>query len=144
MVEATESLAPLRDWFREWNACLLAVDFSGARALFSPDVSGFGTHAEVVFGLDRLEFEQWRNVWPQIRDFHFEVERLHGAISGELAWAAVPWTSTGFHSDGTPFARPGRASVILRREGGHWLAIHTHVSLVPGTPPATFGSRGAS
>ena len=103
----TDALTPLRDWFRAWDACLLTVDFARARALFDDGVSGFGTHAAIVSGLDRLEAEQWRNVWPHIADFHFDVDRLHGAVHGDHAWAACHWTSTGFHQDGAPSSAPG-------------------------------------
>lgn len=138
---ASSTLSPLRDWFREWNACVVAVDFARARRLFSVEVSGFGTHAEIVHGLDRLEAEQWRSVWPMITDFRFHVDKLHGAIDGQQAWAACPWTSTGYHQDGAAFSRPGRATVILARDGAAWRGVHTHFSLNPGTPALTFGRQ---
>jgi ketosteroid isomerase-like protein len=141
MTKSNPSLEPLRDWFRQWNACLQTVDFARARALFDANVSGFGTHADIVFGLDRLEADQWRNVWPLIADFRFDVERLHGAVNGREAWAACPWTSTGFHEDGRAFARPGRATVILHHDGTAWRGLHTHFSLNPGTPARTYGRR---
>jgi ketosteroid isomerase-like protein len=136
-----QDLEPLRSWFRVWNTCLLAVDFERARSLFDPAVSGFGTHAEIVFGLDRLEAEQWRNVWPMIADFRFHVDALHGAIHGDHAWAACPWSSTGFDADGVAFQRPGRATVVLQRQASAWMGVHTHFSLNPGTPPRTYGRR---
>jgi ketosteroid isomerase-like protein len=135
------TLEPLRDWFRVWNACLLSVDFARARSLFDPHVSGFGTHADIVFGLDRLEAEQWRNVWPLISEFKFNVERLHGGIVDQHAWAACPWTSTGYDKDGIAFARPGRATVILKYAPSGWRGVHTHFSLNPGTPARTYGRR---
>jgi ketosteroid isomerase-like protein len=141
MITRVDTLEPLRDWFRNWNTCVVALDFESARQLFSPDVSGFGTFADVVYGLDRLEAEQWRNVWPRIAGFRFEVERLHGAIHASHAWAACPWSSTGFHEDGTAFERPGRATVILRRDGDVWRGVHTHFSLNPGVPSRTHGRR---
>jgi ketosteroid isomerase-like protein len=141
MPQNATDLEPLRDWFRAWETCVRAVDYAGARGLFDPDVSGFGTHAAIVFGQARLESEQWSNVWPSIADFRFDVAQLHGAIAGESAWAAVPWTSTGFHADGSAFHRPGRATVILRRDGAHWRGRHTHFSLNPGTPPKSHGRR---
>jgi hypothetical protein len=136
-------LEPLCDWFRAWNACLLAVDFAGARGLFDTAVSGFGTHAEIVFGLDRLESEQWRNVWPDITDFRFHVEALHGGIAREHAWAACPWSSTGYHADGAAFARPGRATVIFKHTPDGWRGVHTHFSLNPGTPGRTYGRQAS-
>jgi ketosteroid isomerase-like protein len=136
-----QSLDPLRAWFSTWDGYVRARDFASARALFDAAVSGFGTHAAIVFGQNALEAEQWSHVWPTIADFQFDVAKLHGAILGDHAWAAVPWTSTGFHQDGAPFDRPGRATVIFRREGARWLGVHTHFSLSPGTPPRSFGRR---
>jgi ketosteroid isomerase-like protein len=136
------SLEPLRDWFRTWEAHVRAVDFASARQLFDANVASFGTHAEIVIGLDQLEARQWRAIWPNIADFRFLVERLHGRIDGDAAWAAVPWTSMGFNKDSTAFDRPGRATVTYRRDGGRWLGLHTHFSLTPGIPPRTYGRGG--
>jgi ketosteroid isomerase-like protein len=138
-----DTLAPLRDWFSTWENYVRAVDYTSARQLFDRNVASFGTHAEIVFGLDRLVAEQWSAVWPNIADFRFEVDKLHGGIAGDCAWAAVPWTSTGFHEDGTAFTRPGRATVTFRRQRDHWLGIHTHFSLKPGTPPRTYGRHAS-
>jgi ketosteroid isomerase-like protein len=132
-------LEPLRHWFSTWDTCVRAVDFAAARALFDPAVSGFGTHAAIVFGQTALEREQWSNVWPKIDGFRFDVAALHGAIAGDHAWAAVPWHSTGYHQDGSTFQRPGRATVIFRLEGARWLGLHTHFSLQPGTPNQSYG-----
>lgn len=137
-----DSLEPQREWFREWERHVRACDFESARPLFHDTVSGFGTFAAIVVGREALEREQWRNVWPSISGFRFELDKLRGAVSGETAWAAVPWSSTGYHEDGTAFDRPGRATVIFRREGGRWLGVHTHFSLAPGTPARSFGQRG--
>lgn len=54
----------------------------------------------------------------------------------------TPWTSTGFHRDGAPFDRPGRATIALARQpDGHWLGVHSHMSLRRGVPQESFGSR---
>lgn len=116
------------------------VDYSFARKLFDHNVVSFGTHAALVSGLDGLQAEQWSAIWPRISDFRFIVEDLQGAVRGDHAWAAIPWTSTGYDESGRPFSRPGRATVVFRREGQRWLGVHTHFSLKPGTPPRTHGS----
>jgi ketosteroid isomerase-like protein len=127
----------LRGWFRALQRCVNRVDYdAAARELFAPDVIGFGTKAHLVVGLDGLRAEQWRQVWPTIRDFRFELEGLRcgAAPSGrdaELAWAVTTWSSTGFDDRGRPFERPGRATVLFRRQGERWLALHTHFSLAP-------------
>jgi len=140
---AGDPLAALRAWFDHWGSLVAARDFEAARPLFSSEVIGFGTHMRIVHGLSALERDQWRNVWPTISDFTFLTAELEGGIStdGLQAWAIVPWTSTGFSEDGTPFERPGRATAIFTRNepDADWRAIHTHFSLVPGTPHRSWG-----
>jgi ketosteroid isomerase-like protein len=140
--QPSDALEPLRAWFRIWEQYVRAVDFTSARRLFDDNVAAFGTHAEIVFGLDHLVAQQWGAIWPNIADFRFLVDKLHGGIAGDYAWAAVPWISTGFHEDGTPFDRPGRATVTFRCGGDRWLGVHTHFSLKPGVPPRTYGRKG--
>lgn len=135
----------LRGWFERWGGYVRARDFAAARALFAPGVVGFGTHMRVVHGLDALERDQWRSVWPSIEGFRFLTEQLVGEVSadGSMAWAIVPWDSTGFAEDGTRFDRPGRATVIFTRDDpreSEWRAIHTHFSLAPGTPQKSWGN----
>jgi len=134
-----DDLECLRRWFRAWEACVRDVDYGSARTLFDANVISFGTHAEIVSGLDALEAQQWSAIWPRIADFRFVVEMLHGEIARDHAWAAVPWTSTGFDQSGAAFDRPGRATVTLRRDGARWRGVHTHFSLKPGTPQRTYG-----
>jgi ketosteroid isomerase-like protein len=136
-------LSGLADWFRALERCVRAVDYDGARPIFAEEVASFGTRAEIVTGLDNLQARQWSGVWPYIEDFTFLLDQIHGAVSGDIAWAAVPWTSTGFDERGAPFPRPGRATTAFARRDGRWLATHTHFSLDPGTPHRSHGRSGA-
>ena len=135
----------IREWFGTWGSLVAGVDYVSARDLFHPDVIGFGTFMDVVRGLDRLEAQQWRSIWPTIGDFRCLVDQLVSDVSddGKHAYGIVPWTSTGFHEDGSTYDRPGRATVLFTREheSDPWRAIHTHISLAPGTPQKSFGSR---
>src|SRR5262252_6004419 len=98
-----------RAFLIEMQECVRAVDYARARPLFADDVVAFGTFAAVVEGRDRLEHEQWRNVWPNIRDFTFRLNELH-CLGTEL-WICVivPWDSIGQRADGDSFSRPGRS-----------------------------------
>lgn len=136
-------LEPLAEWFRTLERCVRAVDYDAARPIFAENVVSFGTRAEMVSGLDNLKERQWSGVWPFIADFTFVLDQLHGAVSGDVAWAAVPWTSTGFDEQGKPFPRPGRATTGFARVNGRWVATHTHFSLDPGTPHRSHGRGGA-
>ncbi|MFW6074042.1 MAG: YybH family protein [Chloroflexota bacterium] len=137
--------AELREWFETWAGYVSGVDYRSARALFHPEVVGFGTYMEYVRGLDELEERQWRSIWSTISDFHFLTDRLICGVAGDgrQAWGIVPWTSTGYNVDGSTFERPGRATVLFVRDedGEKWLAIHTHISLSPGTPPHSYAHR---
>lgn len=128
----TDELQPVRDWLLAFAARVRARDFEGGRALCLPDMIAFGTFAPVVQGVDRVIEEQWRQVWPTIRDFTIRVADARGAVVGDHAWVATPWDSLGIRADGTTFARPGRLTIVLERRDGRWLARHTHFSLTPG------------
>jgi ketosteroid isomerase-like protein len=90
----------------------------------------FGTWARAVAGLDNIVREQWQNVWPRIRDFHFEPGTSVHA-SGDSAWIAGSWLTEVTGPDGRPVTRPGRGTFVLERRGGKWLAVHSHFSLLP-------------
>jgi ketosteroid isomerase-like protein len=118
-------------WLDEMQACVRERDFARARLIFSQDVIGFGSRAALLSGLDALERDQWRHVWPAIQDFTFVTAELAHGSSDDLIWIACPWTSRGKGIDGTWQLRPGRMTVVLARIDGRWLAIHSHHSLAP-------------
>ena len=140
-----EEVEAIRNWFANWHKHVAAVNFTAARLLFDPDVIGFGTFMDTVSGLDNLEQRQWRSIWPTIEGFHFNLDTLRAGVSkdGCLAFGVVTWDSTGFHEDGEPYPRPGRATVLFGREsrGDPWKGLHTHISLNPGTPQKSHGNR---
>ena len=68
-------------------------DFERARPLFADDVVAFGTYAAVISGRDHLEQEQWRNVWPEIRDFTFRLDELRCLGQADTICAVVTWDS---------------------------------------------------
>ncbi|MDQ6670365.1 MAG: nuclear transport factor 2 family protein [Chloroflexota bacterium] len=120
-----------RAFLAEMQACVRAVDFERARALFAEDVVSFGTYATVVSGRDRLEHDQWRNVWPNIRDFTFLLEALRCLGDTGGICVVVPWDSLGTDADGGTFQRPGRATLLLVERDSQWVAVHSHFSLSP-------------
>lgn len=113
----------IRDWFMEWEQLIRAVDYAGARRMFDA---------------------QWRSIWGSISDFRFDLDSLVTGTSadGLTGWGLCLWTSTGYDSDHRPFARPGRATILLTRSSADapWRGTHTHLSLVPGTAQQTFGA----
>jgi ketosteroid isomerase-like protein len=138
----------IADWFAAWDKLVDGVDFVPARELFDPGVIGFGPRMDTVKGLDLLERDQWRRVWPTIDGFEFDLSTLECLVSPDRLQAVgiVVWSSTGYGEGGTPFDRPGRATVVFRRANAAdpWKAIHTHISLNPGTPQRSHGDRPAA
>jgi ketosteroid isomerase-like protein len=135
----------VREWIGAWGEEVAAADIAAGRQRFASDLFAFGTHADVVVGRDQVEADQWSQVWPAIEDFSFLVDLLRVEVSPDrlLAVVAVPWSSTGIDEKGGRFPRPGRATVVLRRDSveSPWVGIHTHFSLARGVPPRTFGRR---
>ena len=132
----------VRQWFDLLGGYCAAVDYEGGETIFADDVLSFGTKAPIVGGLAFVRQNQWEGIWPNIRDFRIEMENVRAGGDEGWAWGITTWTSTGFDSAGRPYDRPGRATIILERRDGRWLAVHTHFSLAPGSPQRTFGPDG--
>jgi ketosteroid isomerase-like protein len=135
----------VRQWIASWGDEVARADIAAGRERFAVSLIAFGTHADVVRGRDRVEEQQWSRIWPAIDDFAFDLDDLEVIASPDalMAVVAVPWRSTGIAADGSRFARPGRATVVLVRErvDEPWVGVHTHFSLARGVPDATYGSR---
>ena len=133
-IDRGDELTPIRAWLTEFAGYVRNVDFAGGRTMCVPNLLIFGTYAEMVEGLDHAIEAQWKNIWPNIRNFSIKADQAKGEVAGNSAWVAAPWDSLGVREDGSTFYRPGRLTIILERRDGRWLARHTHFSLTP-TPP---------
>jgi ketosteroid isomerase-like protein len=135
----------IRDWFARWGVCIASQDFERAKPLFLEKVIGFGTFKDLVHGIDALEQGQWRNIWPTISNFAFNLDSIETLFSpdGRQAVAIVMWDSTGIDAQGNNYDRPGRATVVLRRDEGIWHGVHTHFSLCPAEKKASFGNSSS-
>jgi len=127
-------------WISEFETAVRARDFAAGRGLFASDAVAFGTFAAAVSGLDNIEREQWRQIWPRIRGFALDPGATVRA-SGDSAWIAAGWSSEATTPDGRPFRRPGRATFVLERRGGRWVAVHSHVSLMPSQSDEVHGKK---
>ena len=130
-------------WLETFAGYVREVDYASARPLFHPGVLAFGTHRNVIPGLQAWIDTQWDNVWPKTSDFRFDLGGSPCLVSADASMAVViaPWTSTGYHPDGTPFDRPGRATMVFQKTGGAWLCTHSHMSLNRGVPQASHANR---
>jgi ketosteroid isomerase-like protein len=136
--------AEIRDWLDRFAACVRDVDYATARSFWHPDIVIFGTYQELVKSLSEWTERQWNNVWPRTAEFRFDLANTMVMVSPDraMAVAIAPWSSVGFHQDGTPFDRPGRATIVLARQpDGRWLGVHSHMSLARGVPQDSHGNR---
>ena len=118
-------------WLETFSGYVRDVDYASARPLFHPDVLAFGTHNDVIPGVEQWVATQWDNVWPKTTDFRFVLDQTSVLASsdGMMATVIAPWTSTGYHPDGTPFPRPGRATMVFsRRQAMAGFASFPHVA----------------
>lgn len=131
------------DWLERFAGYVRDVDYAAARPLFHPDILAFGTHRDVIPGLAAWQSTQWDNVWPKTSDFRFYTGAARVLVSADqtMATVVVPWTSTGYHQDGSAFERPGRATMVFSKDGGAWLCTHSHMSLNRGVPQQSYANR---
>ncbi len=135
--------AEILEWLEVFSGFVRAVDYAGARPMWHPEVLAFGTYNDVIQGLETAIATQWDNVWPRTAQFAFNLAGTHVLASsdGTMAVAVTPWTSTGYAQDGTPFDRPGRATMVFARDAAGWRCAHSHMSLNRGVPQASHGNR---
>ena len=156
MADLPAADAATRDQFIRWldtfAGYVREVDYASAKPLFHADTLAFGTFTNVIPGLQSWIDTQWDNVWPKTADFRFDLEGSHVLASddGSMAVVIAPWTSTGFHQDGSAYDRPGRATLVFHRAegasgaddaGGRWVCVHSHMSLNRGVPQQSFANR---
>ncbi len=130
-------------WLETFAEFVRDIDYASARPLFHPKVLAFGTHRDVIEGVEQWVGSQWDNVWPRTADFHFDLgaTRMLASDDDGMAVLVAPWTSTGFHQDGSRFDRPGRATMVFHQTGGAWSCVHSHMSLNRGVPQQSFADR---
>jgi ketosteroid isomerase-like protein len=138
MQAMSDPASEVREWLSAFETACRGRDFAAGRGMFAADALAFGTWATAVSGLANIEREQWRNVWPRIREFRFEAQPAI-RVAGDSAWIAAEWSSEATRPDGRPFRRPGRGTFVLARRGGRWLCVHSHFSLLPSQDETAHG-----
>lgn len=138
-----ELRAVFMEWLTRFSAFVREVDYASARPLFHPDVLAFGTHRDIIPGIEAWIATQWDNVWPKTTDFTFDLDGTYVLASNDdsMAVLVTPWTSTGYDPAGARFDRPGRATLVFNNVDGAWLCTHSHMSLNRGVPQASHANR---
>ena len=102
-----QDLNGIRAWFKRLSDCVQAVDFEAAYPLFADDLIAFGTFSDFVSGRPAVVREQWRNVWPTIRNFRWRLDIVEAIVSPDRLSAVglAIFDSDGFDEDGGRFDR---------------------------------------
>lgn len=125
-------------WLDQWAAHVRAADYDAGRAMFAPEVVGFGTKVRRLDGIDELEHRQWRGIWDRTSAFAIDAGTVRGEVSGDLAVAFGQWSGrAGRAPESQGPERSGRLTVVLRAmPDGRLLAHHTHLSMDPQPAPS--------
>ena len=121
------------------------VDFIGSRPLFADNIVTFGSFA--AFTLGAMQPSKSSGVTSgAISTSSAGVWMICGPSSQPTASRRSAWRCSSppaTPKSGKAFDRPGRATVVLGRQaaGEEWIAQHTHMSLFPGTPSRSFGTK---
>jgi len=139
-----EDVIAVKAWFQTLADHVQAVDFTSARPIFADDMIAFGTFTDFMTGRDAAEAGQWRNVWPHIDGFRWRPD-IRVLVSPDRLQAVGMgvFDSTGYQQDGTPYDRPGRATVVFERASADqaFVARHTHMSLFRDVPTRSFKNK---
>ena len=129
---ATDVLA----WLHQWQGFINSGDVEAARPMFDAGVVAYGSLTAVMDGRDELIAGQWSRMWPRLRDFAFDFDRLHilGHPADSIVAIAAPWHSLGRKANGW-YERRGRCTLVLKRSGDDLRCVHSHFSMDPGIPP---------
>jgi ketosteroid isomerase-like protein len=130
-------------WLDRFATFVRAIDYESATPMFHPDMRAFGTYQDSLHSFEAWFQTQWKNVWPRTSDFRFNLEETQvlASADGSVAIASAPWTSTGYHRDGSTFLRPGRATMVFHLDAEKWICTHSHMSLNRGVPQDSHANR---
>lgn len=129
-------------WLRGFSRCVNEKNYEAGKQFFDDVHMCFGSFStKLIRTLDDLVEMQWKMIWPNIRNFEYDLSSLviETCDCDSLACAIVPYKSVGYNNSGISFNRSGRATIILKwsKNKNKWLSVHSHHSLAPGTPVDT-------
>jgi ketosteroid isomerase-like protein len=132
-MQQTDPQEPIHQWLNSFSECVRNRNFNKGEFLFDDDVISYGTWTIEMLGLKNLVKNQWRNVWPQTKEFRFIKSSINllfdNSSSPTQCTVACQWLSYGETKE--QLERTGRCTIVLQKKHGHWLAIHSHFSSDP-------------
>jgi len=112
-----------------WDA-IEQEDLARYGSYLHPDFTAFGeTDPYLAEGKDR-ELRSYANYLDRADGVHTEMGQPQVTVNGDTAWITYYWTDWGT-INGNRFSSRGKSTRIFVREGGKWLCIHGHYTLIP-------------
>ncbi len=112
-------------------AAIEAEDLETYAEFIHDDFTAFG---ETDTYLTEGKAQELRNVESWIgryRDIHTEMHQPQVTVRGDVAWITYYWTDESFsRTTGERSTSRGKSTRVFVRDGGRWLCIHGHYTLV--------------
>lgn len=120
--------AAIRKAIHDVVTAIRAKDVETVIRHYDPTIVSFDLAPPLkVVGVDREGLEAWFKTWDGPIDY--EVDDLHVAVSGDLAFAHSFIRIAGKKVDGGRSSVWARSTICLRKSGGRWLTVHVHNSV---------------
>jgi ketosteroid isomerase-like protein len=135
--------AEVTETMQKYGTAYQKKDLKALSALFSPEISGFGSGPDEVITDHTSFIRQMKRDMSQatILSFEFSDRQIFG--DGRIAWATSKSTIT-FTVDGKKRQTlRGRSTMVLRNTGSRWLIAQLHFSLPYGEQSAGQSFPGA-
>jgi len=137
--EAAGQSGPTEGVVAAFNALLEGIRHANVKAVTnayqdSPRLILFNNNGTVTRGWEQLKANREAS-YPDLKDVKLDVRDLHVTMLGrDAALVTCLWTQSQTFR-GTPETASGRMTIVFRRIGTQWKAIHLHTS--PDKPVAT-------
>ena len=95
-----------------------------------PEFTQFGESDPILRIGKEAEVNGTKEWLESSSNIHTEMEEPIVVINGSVAWIIYYWKDSGI-SNGESFSSRGKSTRIFVKEGGRWLCIHGHYTLLP-------------
>lgn len=112
-----------------WSA-IEKEDMGTYAAYIHPEFTQFGENDSVLRVGKKTEVESIRSWIKNSSGIHTEMHEPRITIKDQVAWIVYYWSDRGI-TDGVEFTSKGKSTRIFVKEGGKWLCIHGHYTLLP-------------
>lgn len=113
-----------------WDA-IEQADLERYATYIHDDFTSFGETDTYLNEGKAYEMRGVKNWTDRSRNIHTEMHQAEVTVRGDVAWITYYWTDESNSADtGQPSTSRGKSTRIFVREGGQWLCIHGHYTLV--------------